>query len=167
MLSPAQTTSADSRAARRAGEPRSATKSEMVTAVPPCDASPVRGLVSSESGSMSWEWRCVRWAPLTTPSCRPLPPLASGFLEGVAAVGQAVGGDLPEEDATEPPLHRPLGLEADRLGVVVADHHRTVGGDQPRVLRLVVPAAGPALLVSQLVEVAIIPLREAGLGGAL
>ena len=36
------------------------------------------------------------------------------------AVGQAVGGDLPEEDPAEAPLRGPVGLEGDRLGVVAS-----------------------------------------------
>ena len=106
---------------------------------------------------------------------RPPPPSTPGSCSrgrtpgrrGRCRTGQAVGGDLPEEDAAEPLLHRPLGLEGDRLGVVVADHHRAVGRDQPGVLGLVVPAAGPALLLLELVEVAVVALRDAGLGRAL
>src|SRR4051812_29190971 len=100
------------------------------------------------------------WSPLGTslglsPPPALVPRLAGGLLEGVAAVGQAVGGDLPEEDAAEPLAHRPLGLQRDRLGVVVADHGRAVGRQQPGVLGLVVPAPRPALLVLEPVEVAV------------
>ena len=72
--------------------------------------------------------------------------LARGFLERMGAVGQAVGGDLPEEDAAESLLHGPFGLDGDRLGIVVADDDRTSGEIQPGVLGLVVPLRGPALL---------------------
>src|SRR4051794_2948318 len=95
-----------------------------------------------------------------------VPLLARGFLEWVRAIGEAVGGDLPEEDPAEPSLHGPLGLGGDTLGVVVPDHDRAIGRDEPGVLGLVVPLPGPALLLPELVEVAVIALRHAGPGCA-
>ena len=58
--------------------------------------------------------------------------LARGFLKRIRAVGQAVAGDLPEEDAAETFLHGPFGLERDRLGIVVADDDRTVAAKPAR-----------------------------------
>src|SRR3954452_22481008 len=55
MLSPAQTTSADSRAAWKADVPRSATWRAVVMAIPSGDASPVRGIVNPAASSMEWE----------------------------------------------------------------------------------------------------------------
>src|SRR5262249_1464608 len=88
------------------------------------------------------------------PPLVPFPP--RGFLEGMGAVGEAIGMDLPEEDAAEALLHGPFGLDGDRFGVVVTDDDRPLGGDQPGILGLVVPAAGPALLALELVERAVV-----------
>src|SRR3954451_17119699 len=59
-------------------------------------------------------FRCARSSFLLASSA-PIQRLASGLLERVGAVGQAVAGDLPEEDPAKPLLPGPLGLEGDRF----------------------------------------------------
>ncbi len=91
--------------------------------------------------------RCSRRA-LRVVSSRLLagvPGFARGFLQRVRPVRHPVGGDLPEEDASEVVLGGPVGLEGDGLGVVVAEDSGLVGGGDPGVLGLVVPGPGPAL----------------------
>src|SRR5262245_37301411 len=91
---------------------------------------------------------------------RLLPLSMRRLLERVGSVGQPVAMDLPEEDSAEAMLHGPLGLDRDGLGVVVADHSGVLLRDEPGVLGLVVPLAGPARITLQLVEIGVITPRE-------
>src|SRR5579885_3543940 len=97
---------------------------------------------------------------LTAPASRliPLPP--RGHLQRVGTVGQPIAVDLPEEYTAEPLLHGPLGLDRDGLGIVVADHRRRLGRDEPRILGLIVPLAGPVRSTLELVEVGVIAARQ-------